>query len=127
METLDSIRPIRTDEDHKAALAAMELLWNAEPGSPDYDRLDLLATLVEAYENKRWPLDNLDPVQALEAAIESGEHTRAELAAIIGQSRATEILGRQRPLTLNMIRAIERAWHVPAAILVKEYPLNRPR
>ncbi len=117
------IRPIKTDEDHRAALREIEALWGAEEGTARGDRLDVLATLVEAYEEKRWPADELDPVEAIEAAMSHEGHSRSDLAKVIGQSRATEILKRRRPLTLPMIRKIAAAWHVPERVLVKDYPL----
>jgi len=117
------IRPIKTDADHKAALAEVEALWGAGEGTPEGDRLDVLATLVEAYEERRWPIAELDPVEAIEAAMAQDGHSRADLAKVIGQSRATEILQRKRPLTLPMIRKIAAAWRVPERVLVKEYPL----
>ena len=119
------IRPIKNDDDHRAAVEEIRALWNAEAGSADEDRLDVLATLVDEYERKRWPVDKLDPVEAIEAAMEAEGRTRADLASLIGQSRATEVLARKRGLTLHMIRKIERAWHVPASILVREYQLSR--
>jgi HTH-type transcriptional regulator/antitoxin HigA len=119
------IRPIRTDDDHAAALREIEALWGAKIGAPEGDRLDVLATLVEAYEEQRWPVDELDPVEAIEAAMEHEGHTRRDLAALIGESRATEILKRRRHLTLPMIRKISGAWHVPERLLVKDYPLAR--
>lgn len=118
-----NIRPIRTDADHEAALRDIEALWGAEEGSEAGDRLDVLVTLVEAYERKRWPIEALDPVGAIEAAMAMNGYTRAQLAAIIGQPRATEILGRKRALTLPMIRKIAQAWNVPEKILVQEYRL----
>lgn len=121
------IRPIRTDEEHRAALEDIETLWGAAEGSPEGDRLDVLATLVEAYEDKRWPMDELDPVEAIEAAMAYEGHDRGALAALIGQSRATEILQRKRALTLPMIRKIAAAWHVPERVLVKEYALDAAR
>ena len=117
------IHPIRTDGDHEAALREIEALWGAKEGGEDGDRLDVLVTLVEAYERGRWPIEPLDPVPAIEAAMAMNGYTRAELAALIGQSRATEILGRRRALTLPMIRKIANAWHVPEKILVREYAL----
>lgn len=118
------IRPIRTDDDHRAALEEIETLWGAAEGTPDGDRLDVLATLVEAYEGKRWPVEELDPVEAIEAAMAHEGHDRSALAALIGQSRATEVLQRRRALTLPMIRKIAAAWHVPESVLVREYPLR---
>ncbi|WP_076072952.1 helix-turn-helix domain-containing protein [Sphingomonas montana] len=119
------IRPIRTDEDHETALREIEALWGAEEGTDAGDRLDVLATLVETYESRRWPIEPLDPVGAIEAAMEMNGHTRAELAALIGQSRATEILARHRALTLPMIRKIAGAWHVPEKVLVQDYALAK--
>src|SRR3546814_9784903 len=65
------IRPIRNDDDHRAAVDEIRALWSAEAGSADEDRLDVLATLVDEYERKRWPVDKLDPVEAIEAAMEA--------------------------------------------------------
>ena len=118
------ITPIRTDADHEAALREIEALWGADEGTPAGDRLDILATLVEAYEDRRWPLEELDPVEAIEAAMAHDGHTRADLAALIGKSRASEILNRRRALTLPMIRRIASAWHVPERLLVKEYQVE---
>jgi HTH-type transcriptional regulator / antitoxin HigA len=117
------IRPIRTDDDHRAALEEIEALWGAAEGTPEGDLLDVLATLVEAYEAGRWPIEELDPVEAIEAAMAAEGRSRADLAGLIGQSRATEILQRRRPLTLPMIRKIAEAWGVPERILVKDYAL----
>jgi HTH-type transcriptional regulator/antitoxin HigA len=119
------IKPIRTDQDHRAALEEIERLWGAAEGTAQGDRLDILATLVEAYEEKRWPIAPMDPVEAIEAAMIHDGRTRGDLAALIGQSRATEILQRQRPLTLPMIRKIAAAWHVPEQVLVREYALTK--
>jgi HTH-type transcriptional regulator/antitoxin HigA len=121
------IRPIRTDDEHRAALEEIEALWGAAEGTPEGDRLDVLATLVDAYEDQRWPVDELDPVEAIEAAMAHEGYDRAELAALIGQSRATEVLQRKRALTLPMIRKIAAAWHVPERVLVKEYELHDHR
>lgn len=118
------IKPIRNDADHAAVLREIEALWGAEEGTPAGDRLDILATLAESYEERRWPLEEPDPVAAIEAAMEHDGHSRADLAKLIGKSRATEILKRQRPLTLKMIRRIAGAWHVPERLLVKEYALE---
>jgi len=119
------IRPIRTDEDHETALREIKALWGAEEGTDAGDRHDVLATLVETYESCRWPIEPLDPVRAIEAAMEMNGYTRAELAALIGQSRATEILARHRVLTLPMIRKIAGAWRVPEKVLVQEYALAK--
>lgn len=118
------IKPIKTDADHGVALAEIERLWGAAEDTPEGDRLDVLATLIEAYEEKRWPIAEMDPVEAIEAAMQHEGHSRADLALLIGKSRATEILKRKRALTLPMIRRIAQAWHVPERLLVKEYALQ---
>ena len=119
------IKPIKTDADHKTALREIEQLWGAAEGTADGDRLDILATLADAYEERRWPLEELDPVQAIEAAMAHDGHSRADLAVLIGKNRATEILKRQRPLTLPMIRRISAEWNVPEALLVREYAVEK--
>jgi HTH-type transcriptional regulator/antitoxin HigA len=119
------IRPIRTDKDHRAALAEIERLWGAPDGTPDGDKLDILVTLVETYEDRRWPINSrrrFDPVDVLRYAIDELGHTQAELAEILGsRSRASEVLARQRPLTLEMIQKITASWKIPADLLVRPY------
>ncbi|MBO9579581.1 MAG: transcriptional regulator [Sphingobium sp.] len=119
------IRPLRNDEDHRLALEAIQSLWDVAPGTEGYDRLDLLTTLVEAYEGKRWPVADLDPIEAIQTALDSGEHDRRELADLIGDNRVSEVMNRHRALSLAMIRKIEAAWHLPAAVLIREYQLSR--
>ena len=117
------IRPIRTDADHLAAVREIERLWDAREGTEEFNRLDILATLVDAYEAKRWPADHLDPVDTIKAHMELNGRTLTDLTRVIGKSRATEILKRQRPLTLGMIRKLNQSWHIPADRLVGEYDL----
>src|SRR5215211_3666719 len=115
------LKPIKTKADYKRAFAEIDRLWGSAEGTPEGDRLDVLATLVEAYEERRWPIEELDPVAAIEAAMAHDGRSRADLAQLIGKSRASEVLNRRRPLTLPMIRRIAGAWHVPERLLVKEY------
>ncbi len=119
------IRPIRTDRDHRAALAEIEKLWGAPIGTPEGDKFDVLVTLVETYEERRWPLKSrrrFDPVDVLHYAIEELGHSQAELADILGsRSRASEVLARRRPLTLEMIQKITASWKIPADLLVQPY------
>jgi antitoxin component HigA of HigAB toxin-antitoxin module len=121
------IRPIRTDDDHRHTLAEIEKLWGAADGTPEGDKLDVLVTLVETYEERRWPLKSrrrFDPVDVLHFAIDELGHTQAELARILGsRSRASEILSRRRPLTLEMIQKINARWKIPADLLVQPYRL----
>jgi HTH-type transcriptional regulator/antitoxin HigA len=121
------IRPIRSEADYEAAIAEIERLWNAEPGSDDGDKLDILATLVERYENERWPIDtsSVDPIDILKYLIEEGGRTQAELAELLGsRSRASELLNRKRSLTAEMIHLLNTEWNVPAELLIKPYRLK---
>lgn len=115
------IRPIRNDDDHVAALREIERLWGAVAGTEDGDKLDILATLVEKYEKSHWPIvDTSDPVDLLNYAINELGHSQAELAELLGsRSRASEILSRRRPLTVDMIHKISQAWKIPADLLVR--------
>src|SRR5689334_13679962 len=114
------IRPIRTDEDHAAALAEIERLWGAEAGTPEGDRLDILAVLVEAYEDRRWPMSAPSPVDMIKFAITDMGHTQAELAKLLGsRSRASEVLNYKRPLTIAMAHKLSSEWGLPADILVR--------
>ena len=118
------IRPIRTDEDHTNALREIERLWGAKPGTDDGDRLDVLITLVDAYEERRWPVAAPDPVEAIRGSMTFEGRTQSDLAALLGSpSRASEVLKRKRPLTLSMIRRLNAEWHVPAELLVQPYEL----
>lgn len=123
------IRPIRTNRDHHAALAEIEALWGAPEGTEEGDRLDVLIALVEIYEAKRWPIEiegNFDPIDVLQYAIEELGHTQAELAELLrSRSRASEILGRRRALTVEMIHTISDAWKIPAELLVRPYRTRR--
>ena len=122
------IRPIRTDTDHAAMMREIEALWGAGENTPQGDLLDVLATLVDAYEERRWPIADLDPVETIEAAMAREGLTQADLATLLGsKSRASEILRRKRPLTLPMIRRIAREWRVPEALLVREYDLDNAK
>jgi HTH-type transcriptional regulator/antitoxin HigA len=115
------IHPIRNDDDHAAAIRELEKLWGAAAGTEEGDKLDILATLVEKYEDTRWPnVDVSDPIDLLNHAIEELGHTQAELAELLGsRSRASEVLNRRRPLTVEMIHKISEAWKIPAGLLVR--------
>src|SRR6476659_2360701 len=123
-----NIRPIRTDKDHRAALAEIEKFWGASSGTAEGDRLDILVTLVETYEERRWPLKSrrrFDPVDVLLYAIEEFGHSQVELADILGsRSRSSEVLARRRPLTLDMIHKINARWRTPADLLVQPYRIG---
>jgi HTH-type transcriptional regulator/antitoxin HigA len=123
------IRPIRTDGDHRVALAEIDAHWGATEGTDEGDRLDVLLALVEIYEAKRWPIEteeSFDPVDVLNYAIDELGHSQAELAELLeSRSRASEILSRRRALTVDMIHKISEAWKIPADLLVRPYKLER--
>jgi antitoxin component HigA of HigAB toxin-antitoxin module len=120
------IRPIRTDEDHAAAVAAIESLWEAEAGSADHDKLEVLGALVSAYEDQRWPIEPPDPIEAIKIRMEQTGRSQSDLAELVGSaSRASEILNRRRRLTLEMIWRLNREWRIPAEILVRPYRIAR--
>ena len=123
------IRPIRTDEDHRAALMEIETCWGALEGTEAADKLEILVTLVETYEAKRWPFSSdkdFDPIDVLNHAIEEFGHSQTELAKLLGsRSRASEVLTRRRALTVDMIHKIGQAWKIPADLLVRPYRLAR--
>lgn len=113
------IRPIRTDADHDAAMAEVERLWGAKEGTPDGDRLDVLATLIDAYEAKRWPIAAPDPIAAIEFRLDQQGLTRKDLEPFIGsRARVSEIMNRKRPLTLPMIRKLSAGLGIPADVLI---------
>lgn len=122
------IRPIKTDKDHRAALLEIEKLWGAASGTPEGDKLDILVTLVETYEERRWPLKSrrrFDPVDVLQYTIDELGHSQAQLAEILGsRSRASEVLARRRRLTLEMIQKITAVWKIPADLLVQPYRIS---
>ncbi|PXW65973.1 helix-turn-helix domain-containing protein [Methylobacterium sp. B4] len=121
-----NIHPIRTEADLTQALQEIDRLWGAPAGTPEGDTLDVLATLVEAYERAHHPVPESDPVEILQFAIGEMGRSQVELAELLGsRSRASEILNRKRPLNLEQIRKIAEAWSLPIATLAKPYRLER--
>ena len=116
------IRPIKTEADYDAALAEIERLFAAEADTPDGDQLDLLTTLVEAYEAHRYPIAPPDPIEAIVYHLESRGLTRRDLEHYIGsRARVSEVLNRKRPLTLGMIRRLHLELGIPADVLIQPY------
>lgn len=119
------IKPIKTEADYEVALAEIEHLWGAEYGSAQGDKLDILVTLVEAYEEKHHPIPPPDPIEAILHYMESQALTRHDLEPYIGsRARVSEVLSRKRPLSLQMIRKIHEGLGISADILVRPYPLQ---
>jgi HTH-type transcriptional regulator/antitoxin HigA len=118
------IRPIKTEEDYQVVLEEIERLFNAEPDTPEADRLDVLATLVEAYEEDHYPIPRPDSIEAIKYHMESRGLSRRDLEPYIGtRARVSEVLNRRRPLTLRMIRNLEAGLGIPAETLIQPYAL----
>lgn len=115
-----NIKPIKTKADYRAALKAIESLMMAKPNTPEGERLDVLATLVEAYERKHYPLDLPDPVEAIKFAMERRGLSVKDLVPIIGATnRIYEVLNRKRPLSLRMIWRLHKQLGIPAESLIR--------
>ena len=115
------IKPIRTKRDYREALKAIESLMAARAGTPEGERLDILATLVEAYEKKHFPMDLPDAVEAIKFRMEQSGLSAKDLVPMIGQlNRVYEVLNRKRPLTLKMIWRLHRELGIPAESLIKQ-------
>ena len=113
------IKVIKTESEHKAALKAIESLWEARPGTPQGDTLDLLATLVESYEEKKHAISSPDPIEAIKFRMEQDGLDNADLAKILGgRNRASEILHKKRRLSLEMIKNLHKKMHIPAESLI---------
>jgi len=118
------IIPIRSERSYRAALQEIEELMNAVPGSPEEDRLDVLATLVKVYEDEHYPIPKPSPIAALDYYLESRCLTRKALGPFIGPPhRVSEIMNRRRRLTLDMIRRLEFGTGIPASVLIQPYEL----
>jgi len=116
------IRPIKTETDYQAALAEIEQLFDAVPGTPEGDRLEVLTTLVEVFEKNHYAIPLPDPIEALRYFMESRGLNRQDLAPYIGsRGRVSEVLNRRRPLSLEMIRRLHTGLGIPAEVLIQPY------
>lgn len=115
------IEPIIDEATHRRALQRIEAIWDAEPGSGEAAELDALATLVDAYERRRFPIMPLDPIAAIQARSEELGWSRKDLEPLIGsRARVSEVLLRKRSLTLPMIRRLHAAMGIPAEVLIAQ-------
>jgi HTH-type transcriptional regulator/antitoxin HigA len=120
------IHPIKTEADYQTALEEIQSLFDAAPNTPQGDKLEVLATLVEAYEEKHFPIPAPDPIEAVRYFMDSRGLTRKDLEPYIGnRARVSEVLNRKRPLTLRMIQRLHNTLGVPADMLIKPYPMSR--
>lgn len=120
-----NIKPVKTTADYEAALKEIERLFDADPGTPQGDRLEVLTTLVEAYEDKHYAIPAPDPIEAIQYFMESRDLSRRDLEPYLGsRARVSEILNRKRPLSLEMIRELNKGLGIPAEVLIKPYRLR---
>ncbi len=116
-----NIRPIRNGADYRSTLKEIELLMMAKLGTPEGERLDVLATLVEAWERKHFPMDLPDPIEAIRFVMDQRDLTVKDLEPLIGRSnRVYEVLARKRPLTLKMIWKLHTVLGIPAESLIRQ-------
>jgi len=116
------IRPIRTQTDYQEALGEIELLFDAAQNTPEYDRLDILSILVEAYEKTHFPIELPDPIEAIQYYMDTRGWSRRDLETCLGsRARVSEVLSRKRTLTLEMIRKLNQELRIPAEILIQPY------
>src|ERR1700674_3925103 len=114
------VKPIRTKRDYEAALKEVERLWGAKSGTRDGDRLDVLATLIDAYEAEHYPMDPPDPIEAIKFRMEQLGLSRKDLEPLIGtRTRVAEILNRKRSLSIGMIRRLHERLGISADVLIR--------
>ena len=116
----NSVRPIRGKKDYEESLKEVERLWGAKLGTPEGDRLDVLATLIDVYETTHFPMDPPDPVEAIKFRMEQQGLTRKDLEPLIGtRTRVAEILNRRRGLSIEMIRRLHKTLGISADVLIR--------
>ena len=114
------MKPIRTRADYKAALVEVERLWGAKSGTPKGDRLDVLATLIDAYEARHYPMDPPDPIEAIQFRMEQLGLTRKDLEPLIGtRARVAEVMNRKRSLSIDLIRRLDQHLGISADVLIR--------
>jgi HTH-type transcriptional regulator/antitoxin HigA len=120
------IKPIRSESDYERALRRVEELWDSPKGSAESDELDILATLIEAYEQEHYPIELPDPIEAIKFRLEQKGKDSSALIGVIGQrTRVYEVMQGKRPLSLNMIRNLHQEFDIPAEVLIQ--PARRKR
>ena len=116
------IKPIKTETDYNQALERLEIIFDAKNGTPEGDELEVLGILIDQYENEHFPIGLPDPIEAIKFRMEQMGYNQNDLANIVGlKSRASEILNRKRKLSLEMIRKLHDALHIPTDVLIQSY------
>ena len=117
-----NISPIRSEKDYNKALERLEDIFETKPGTKEGDELEILSILIDKYENEHFPIGMPDPVEAIKFRMEQMGMKQKDLVALIGfKSRVSEILNRKRKLTLDMVRKLSKALHIPTEVLIQEY------
>ncbi len=118
------IKPIKTEKDYDKALERLELIFDAAPNSKEGDEAEILSLLIDNYENKYYPIESPDPIEAIKIRMKEMNLKQKDLVGIIGgKSRVSEILNKKKRLTVEMIRELERILHISASVLVNNYKL----
>lgn len=116
----DELKPIRSEADYEKSLAQVERLWGGKSGTPEGDRLDVLATLIDAYEAQHYPMDPPDPIEAIKFRMEQQGLSRKDLEPMIGtRTRVAEVLNRKRGLSISMIRRLHERLGISAEVLIR--------
>ena len=116
------IKPIKTDKDYKNALKRLEIIFDSEPGTKDGDELEILALLIERYEDIHFPIEAPDPIEAIKFRMEQLGYKQKDLESIIGyKGHVSEILNKKRKLTVSMIRKLHEKLNIPLASLIQAY------
>ena len=117
-----TIRPIKTKKDYQLALARLEQIFDAQPGTKEGDELEVLGILIDTYEQAHHAIDYPDPIEAIKFRMEQLGYSQSDLAKVVGlKSRASEILNRKRKLSLEMIRQLHKALGIPTDVLIQAY------
>ena len=120
-----NIKPIKSEEDYTATLSQIESLMDAKPNTPQMDELEVLTTLIEAYETQHYVIEAPDPIEAIKFRMEQDGLKQKDLVSIVGsKSRVSEILNKKRKLTIEMIRNLHKQLHIPVESLFLDYKTN---
>ncbi len=120
-----NIKPIKNQQDYTDTLKQIESLMSAKPNTPEMDELEILTTLIEAYEEQHYKIDAPDPIEAIKFRMEQEGLKQKDLVPIVGsKSRVSEILNKKRKLTIEMIRSLHKQLHIPVESLFLDYKLN---
>lgn len=116
------LKLIKTKKDYNLAMARLEEIFDAKPGTAEGDELEVLGILIEKYEDENYSIDYPDPIEAIKFRMEQLGYSQSDLANVVGlKSRASEILNRKRKLTLEMIRSLHQSLHIPTDVLIQSY------